>query len=124
MLLGDEFDASTMCTLSPTPIYVHSVKPKGAGNRCFELHFFHANYPAGVQDKLYTLQTIERGRNGMLVKSTDHDPSRFLYLTAVTIAWLRHHFPNLDFYSDLPENVLNRAFGKPVSSGGITRAEA
>ena len=60
--IGDEFDdahGEDRCSYSP--IKVLCCEPLADGTRCMRLEFFHANYPAGVQDKVYTRQTIERG---------------------------------------------------------------
>ena len=54
------------------------------GSRQFTLAFFHANYPEGVQNKEYNLQTIERNRRFILARSTDHTPPRFLLIYPLT----------------------------------------
>ena len=110
MLLGDEF-ASAMRAMSPTPIRIDRVTPLATGNRILEVSFFHANYPQGVQDKTYRLQTIHRGENGLLARSTDHNPPRFLYVTVITPEWLKHNFPEFAFESSALQDDLNRAFG-------------
>ena len=106
MFLGDEFDATAMCHQSPSPIRVDQVKPLKSGDRTFELSFFHANYPEGVQTKTYSLQTIHRGENGLLVQSTDHSPTRFIYVTDLTADWLQHHFPQLSLESNSIQDAL------------------
>ena len=111
MFLGDEFDASAMCCTLPSPIRVDQVSTLAKGSRTFELSFFHANYPQGVQIKTYKLQTIDRGENGLLAKSTEHSPLRFLYITEITVDWLRHNFPSFDFEPQSLQQDLNRTFG-------------
>ncbi|MDP6527062.1 MAG: hypothetical protein QGH42_13505 [Kiritimatiellia bacterium] len=56
-ILGEEFGGKIR---SHTRIQVYEVKP--LGGRKFELSFYHENYPEGVRDKRYTLQTIELTR--------------------------------------------------------------
>ena len=111
MMLGDEFDVTEMGTMSPSPIRVDEIKPLGTGNSTFELSFFHANYPAGAQAKTYKLQTIHRGKNSALVKSTDHDPARFLYVTDISKDWIRSNFPQFAMETDSPQDALNQTFG-------------
>ena len=86
--IGDEFNEDK-CSYSP--IKVHSIEPLHAGNRTFVLNFYHANYPEGVRDKSYTLQTIERGVSIVLARSTDHEPSRFLQIYDITAGWVSRH---------------------------------
>ena len=64
--MGDEFD--TAFKLPKSPILVKDVKPLQSGKRVFELTFIHCNYPSGVQDKIYKLQTIERGKQFLLAR--------------------------------------------------------
>lgn len=88
-IIGDEFE-DDLCSYSP--IRVDHVRPLKTGKRTFELGFYHANYPEGVQEKTYTLETIERGRRFMLARSTNHEPTRLLQLYDIDWSWLeRHH---------------------------------
>jgi hypothetical protein len=66
--------------------------PSEKGNRAFKLKFHHANYPEGVRDKTYNLQTIERGETYSLSKSADHQPVRILKICEITAEWLSIHF--------------------------------
>ncbi len=59
--LGDELGDNTC-----SPIRVDRLEPKGGGKRLLDLHLYHADYPAGVRNKCYTLRTLERGRHFML----------------------------------------------------------
>lgn len=87
--IGDEFQEDR-CSYSP--IKVLNCEPQGSGSRRLRLQFFHANYPSGVQEKVYTLETIERGERFMLARSLDHAPSRLLQIYNIDAAWLRRHF--------------------------------
>lgn len=91
-IIGDEFDADRC---SYTPIKVVEVIPGNTGKRQFDLVFHHANYPAGVQQKRYRLQTIEWGARYLFAQSLDHNPTRFLQIYPITPDWIRGHFPGL-----------------------------
>ena len=56
--IGEEFGDQIR---SYSPIRVDEVVCENSGRRLFSLSFYHANYPEGVRDKCYTLQTIEDG---------------------------------------------------------------
>ena len=86
-LIGEEFEEAIR---SYSPIRVDQVVPKCS--RQFTLAFFHANYPEGVQNKEYNLQTIERNRRFILARSTDHTPPRFLLIYPLTAEWLAEKF--------------------------------
>lgn len=92
----DEFDATAMCSWSLSPILVEGITPLKSGQGVMKLNFFHANYPSGVQGKEYTLQTMHRGKTGLLARSIGHKPPRFLYVTELTMHWLQHNFPSMD----------------------------
>jgi hypothetical protein len=87
--IGDEFDKD-LCSYSP--IKVLGLQPMNDGSRRLRLEFFHANYPAGVQGKVYTLQTMERGQRLLLTRSLDHEPARLLQIYDIDAAWVRRHF--------------------------------
>lgn len=89
--IGDEFSSSEEFR-SHSAIRVDSVAPAQSGQRRFELSFYHANYPEGVRDKVYTLQTLERGEYFILARSVDHTPARLLFIYDISWLWLRSHF--------------------------------
>jgi hypothetical protein len=104
-LIGDEFYPALR---SYSPIRVDAVRPMGTGKRVLKLRFYHANYPEGVRDKVYILQTIERGSRFLLAKSMDHEPHRLLLAYEITASWLREHF-GVEVPTDVDiENWLNR----------------
>ena len=76
-LIGDEFHAQLR---SYSPIKVRSIRQLKSGNRMFELGFYHANYPEGVQNKVYLLRTIERAHHFLLTQRTDQLPFRYLLI--------------------------------------------
>jgi hypothetical protein len=88
-MIGDEFGPTLR---HRSPIRVDAISPKRIGQRVFDLWFYHANYPQGVRAKMYTLQTLERGEQFLLAKSTHHTPPRFLLVYEITAEWLREHF--------------------------------
>lgn len=110
LLLGDEFDATSMCKVSPSPIRVEELTPLKTDHGLFRLNFFHANYPEGVQQKQYMLRTFYRGRRSILAISEEHDPPRLLYITDITFDWLRHNFPHQRFDGATPDDALNRLY--------------
>lgn len=89
--IGDEFFELQGYRFSP--ILVGSLKPKETGNREFTLSFYHANYPQGVRDKIYDVQTIERGERYILVRTTEHDPVRIMNIFPIDWDWFLAHFP-------------------------------
>lgn len=86
-LIGEEFGSSIR---SYSPIRVDQITPNGG--RKFSLAFYHANYPEGVRDKVYDLQTLERNSFFILARSTSHDPGRLMLIHTITAGWLRQHF--------------------------------
>lgn len=75
-----------------SPIKVFDIKLLKSGKKVFELSFYHANYPEGVRDKKYRLQTIERASNYILAMTLDHSPVRYLYITGIDWEWLKDNF--------------------------------
>lgn len=86
--IGDEFEGEL---LSYSAIRVDQVIALTTGKRRFQLHFFHANYPEGVRDKVLVLETIERGQSFMLARSLEHNPTRLLLIYEMSWEWLRTH---------------------------------
>lgn len=87
-----------------SPIRVDNIEPKKSGSRLVELSFLHAAYPEGVQNKSYTLQTIERSEAFLL--SRVDDGTRIALLTELTDAWLQKHFDesSLRFFEHLKQS--------------------
>lgn len=90
-LIGDEFVGPNYL-LRYSPIKVLALNLSGKGTRSFKLEFFHANYPAGVQNKIYRLRTIARSDHFMLAESLDNKPSRIIHLQRLSHQWLNSHF--------------------------------
>lgn len=67
-----------------SPILIEGITPARTGKRLFELSFYHADYPDGVRDKTYKLQTIERTADHLLAQSVDHEPARNLFISAIS----------------------------------------
>lgn len=91
-LIGDEFEED-ICSYSP--IKILRLETLAHGDRTLSLHFYHANYPEGVRDKLYNLRTIERGEKFFLAKSLDHNPVRILQIYDISYEWVVRHFPRM-----------------------------
>lgn len=86
--IGEEFGDQIR---SYSPIRVSEVAGADSGMRQFSLSFYHANYPEGVRDKQYSLQTIERTATFLLARSTEHTPARLLLIHAMSWDWLTQH---------------------------------
>ena len=94
-----------------SPIRVEEITPLKTGNRIFELKFLHANYPAGVQDKTYQLQTLHAGEEYLLARSVGPGPSRFLLIYDIDAKWLHQHFKIELSRGESVLGWLNRKFG-------------
>jgi hypothetical protein len=88
-IIGDEFGEELR---SFSPLRIDAIASTGKGLRQFTLSFYHANYPEGVRDKVYTLRTIERTARYLLALSTTHNPSRVLLISDISWEWMRSHF--------------------------------
>ena len=77
---------------SPSPILVHALRPLGTGRGLMYLHFRHANYPEGVQNKEYELQVLHRVSTYMFARQTKVDFDRSLLIFALQWGWLKTHF--------------------------------
>lgn len=88
-IIGEEFGTEIR---SYSPIHIHSIQAENLGRRRFTLSFYHANYPEGVRDKVYTLQEIERTRTYLLARSTEHTPTRLMLIYPISGDWLTKHF--------------------------------
>jgi len=86
-LFGPEFGAEVRhCS----PILVHSLRPGGGGKRCFELAFYHSPYAAGVRDKVYSVETLERSEHFLLARVLGTE--RLVLLMELTDEWLNKNF--------------------------------
>ena len=75
-----------------SPIRVEGIRLGHDGTRQFHLDVYHANYPQGVQDKRYHLNTIERTKDVILARRCDHKPTRWLLFHALSPKWITDHF--------------------------------
>ena len=73
-----------------SPIRVDKVALVGNGSRRFDLSFFHAAYPEGVQGKVYSIQTIQRSDHFLIGQVVD--TKRLVFFLALSDAWLNQHF--------------------------------
>jgi hypothetical protein len=62
-----------------------------SGQRRFELRFYHANYPEGVRDKKYLLETIERAADYLLARRLG-EPAQIVLIHGISWRWVRAHF--------------------------------
>jgi hypothetical protein len=73
-----------------SPVRVDRLELKGSGSRRFDLSFFHAAYPEGVQNKVYTIQTIQRSGHFLFGQSVGTD--RLVLFFDLSDEWLGQHF--------------------------------
>ncbi len=73
-----------------SPIRVDKVALVGNGSRRFDLSFFHAAYPEGVQDKVYSIQTIQRSDHFLIGQVVN--THRLVLFLALSDTWLNQHF--------------------------------
>lgn len=73
-----------------SPIRVDKVALAGNGSRRFDLSFFHAAYPEGVQDKVYSIQTIQRSDHFLIGQVVG--TQRLVFFLALSDTWLNQHF--------------------------------
>jgi len=90
--IADDVPSSMEGGYGYSPIYVLGISPNKSGKRLFDLKFYHANYPAGVNDKEYSLKTVHRGNTYILAHTTNHKSIRFLCIHDLTEKWMRKHF--------------------------------
>lgn len=76
-----------------SPIKVEKLVALGGCARTFNLHFYHADYPEGVRDKVYKLQNIERVNQFLLARCLDHQPALILLIFDISVEWLTAHYP-------------------------------
>ena len=86
---------------SYSPIRIHSMTVTNPNRQRFTLAFYHANYPEGVRDKEYTLQTIEWSRTFLLARSIEHSAARLLLVHPISWEWVTKHF-RVDFQAECP----------------------
>jgi hypothetical protein len=108
--IGDEFSPGHELR-SYSAIRVDAIEPSRSGQRRFHLSFCHANYPEGVRDKRYSLDTLERGERFILTRSSEHTTTRLLLIYDVSWPWLRSHFGvnQSDDSSDIGRWLSNHA---------------
>jgi hypothetical protein len=88
-IIGDEFGEELR---SYSPLRIDAIEPSGKGQRQFTVSFYHANYPEGVRNKTYSLQTIERAAGYLLARSMTHNPTRLFLISDVSWDWIQTHF--------------------------------
>lgn len=91
--IGNEFQED-LCSYSP--IKILAIEPLKKSNRLLRIVFYHANYPEGVREKSYTLQTMERGERFLLAKSVEHSPVRLLQIYDISREWIVRHFSEMN----------------------------
>lgn len=94
-----------------SPVKIMSIHPKGNGKGLFDLQFFHANYPEGVQTKLYTLRTLQRTPTYLFAERMEQSPPRMgVLLHDLTTEWLFLHSDIKEPGSSGVQVTMNRIY--------------
>lgn len=74
-------------------VKVYSIAPKGSGAGIFDLSFYHADYPAGVRDKIYTLRTLLRSEAYIIAERLgEKDRQMSVILFDLQPEWLKRYY--------------------------------
>ena len=90
-----EYISDTLEDAHRSPIYIFSCSPKKSGKNLLTIEFFHANYPVGVQRKVYDLRVIKRVLDYLIadrVSAADENLPTVI-LSDISFKWLKSHFP-------------------------------
>ncbi len=94
-----------------SPIWIFACTPQTPRRKLLTLHFWHANYPAGVQSKSYELRVIRREAGYLLAERRGEPQKTLVLLSEITGDWLRAQFgecPDGDL-----QKWLERRCGRP-----------
>jgi hypothetical protein len=84
-----------------SPIWIYEVIPQQTGKNRLKLSFWHANYPEGVQHKVYELHVLRRTSEHtvnplhegyLLAERKAEGDKQLILLTAITTEWIETHF--------------------------------
>jgi len=82
----------TLGGYSFSPILVIELNPLKTGQSKFQLKFFHANYPEGVNTKEYECVKLGHGRTFVLAQSDHGSAGRYLIIKEITPEWALLHW--------------------------------
>ena len=75
-----------------SPIRIDKIKPLKTGKSIFILSFYHMNYPEGVNEKKYKLQTLIHNKNFIIAKQINSDAlkenNKILYIHDIDLKWI------------------------------------
>jgi hypothetical protein len=78
-----------------SPIWAREITLLKTGSGMLRLQFFHANYPEGVQDKVYDLQIAHRFDTHLVALHREDGISlATVILEPITKLWFTQHLPN------------------------------
>ena len=79
-----------------SPVWIENVNPLPSGKGVLELTFFHANYPEGVQGKIYQVRVLQRMPAYLVGARQELDGSTrgTLIFEVITPEWMALHFSN------------------------------
>lgn len=92
-----------------SPIRVKGIKTWKDGSGRMDLAFFHANYPEGVQDKVYSLRILVRSTH-VLVAACMEPEGRILVIHKLDWTWMRAHFTITHEVPTDPREWLDRTY--------------
>lgn len=86
-----------------SPIYIQSIHQQNTGASRLDIEFFHANYPQGVQNKLYKVKVLDRTESFIVAKRVDVVED-VLIIHELSWDWMKQHF--VDFR--LPDGNIQK----------------
>lgn len=93
-----------------SPVRITSIVPLQTGRSLLKVGFFHAFYPAGVQEKEYELQVIGRTQDHLIALDEDDQPVVFSRLNTNWFQWPLGSVPAELSESPNPAAVLDASF--------------
>ena len=70
-----------------SPIHVFEIEPLKTGKGIFDLTFWHMNYHAGVQHKVYRLRVLRRQKHFLIADRIKED-GKHRYVASIVLKYL------------------------------------
>jgi len=104
-----------------SPIWVQEFAPQKTGARMLQPHFYHANYPEGVQEKVYDLHILHRSDGDLLTLTHVHGslPPRLAPVGIASSTQFRSYHTIVLSARSVPEELAVR--GRIREVGGAPR---
>lgn len=78
-----------------SPILLERVVAQKSGKGDLEIHFRHANYPGGVQSKVYKVRVLCRTEGLLMTVRDEPGISAPLIITELSLPWFTLNFPHM-----------------------------